>query len=89
MADEQSFADELGAVIAQVEAAVTRAEEIAALRASKGRSLGAGALEGLGHLDDRLRKLQSSIRTLCGVDDTLQRELERERERFNALADRR
>lgn len=52
------FSDEGAAVLASVSSYITRATEVLALRAEKGKSLSPGSLELIGWLDDDLKRLR-------------------------------
>lgn len=72
------FADECAAVMASVSSLITRAQEIHAIRAEKGRTMSSTSVEMLEWLDDDMRRLKALI-------DTPQEDLAREFIRFTGI----
>lgn len=72
------FADECAAVLASVSDLILRAQEIAAMRAAKGRTMSHASVEMLDWLNDELKNLKTVI-------DTPQEELAREAAIFDLM----
>ena len=65
------FSDEATAVMAAVSDLIDRAQEVVALRASKGRALSSQSAELLGWIGDDLTRLKDVLVTPASTDDTL------------------